>query len=72
MSRNAPPKGIPFGGALRDILKDDCEGDYVEGGRCAVFRKTFIEGEKMEKQVTKMRTISDEKYKLHLNATYML
>ena len=55
----------PERGALRDIPKD-----YVEGGRCAVFRKTFIEGEKMEKQVTKMRAISDEKYKLHLNATY--
>ena len=59
----------PERGALRDIPKDGCE-DYVEGGRCAVFRKTFIEGEKMEKQVTKMRAISDEKYKLHLNATY--
>ena len=27
-----PPKGaaVPFGGALRDILKDGCEGDFTK------------------------------------------
>ena len=45
MSRNAPPKG-PFGGALRDIPKYGCEGDYQRMG-VILFdlqfkRKTFV------------------------------
>ena len=48
MSRNAPPKGIPFGGALRDILKDDCEGDCGGGKVCSLSENFYRRGENGE------------------------